>query len=112
MAQQVSFNINLKVNGQDSVREVSVNMEELRHAIDEVKTSAEKATSTFIRFNQKLEAIRNIRDIVKDSAELLTGLTDEARGFSEADGRRPIPWLGKAGSVCGVRSNLVVAIEG
>lgn len=51
MAQQVSFNINLKVNGQDSVREVSVNMEELRHAIDEVKTGAEKATSSFIRFN-------------------------------------------------------------
>ena len=112
MAQQVSFNINLKVNGQDSVREVSVNMEELRHAIDEVKTSADKAASTFIGFNQHLEAIRNIRDIVKDSAELLTGLTDEARGFSEADGRRPTPWLGKAGSVCGVRSNLVVAIEG
>ena len=53
MAQQVSFNINLKVNGQDSVREVSVNMEELRHAIDEVKTGAEKATSTFIRFNPR-----------------------------------------------------------
>ena len=84
MAQQVSFNINLKINGQDSVREVSVNMEELRHAIDEVRTGAEKATSSFIGFNQHLEAIRNVSDIVRDSAELLTGLTDEARGFSEA----------------------------
>ena len=35
MAQNVTFSINLKVDGKDVVRKVSMDMEELRNVIDE-----------------------------------------------------------------------------
>lgn len=78
------FNINLAVNGKDAVREVSVDMEELRRAVDGVKTSAAAATGSFIRFNQHLEAIRNVSDIVQQMTDMLNSVTEEARSFSEA----------------------------
>ena len=50
------------MNGQDAVRSVSVNVGELRRAIDEAKTSAERTTSALIGFNQSVNAIRNVSD--------------------------------------------------
>ena len=38
MAQNVTFNINLKVNGKDAVQKVTMNVDELRHVVDEAKT--------------------------------------------------------------------------
>ncbi len=84
MAQSVSFNINLKVNGQDAVRTVSVNVGELRRAIDGTKTSAERATSALIGFNQSVNAIRNVNDTIQQMASVLNTLTEESRSFGGA----------------------------
>lgn len=84
MAQSVSFNINLKVNGQDSVRTVSVDMEELRRAINGTRTSAEKTTAALIGFNQSVDAIRNVSGMVQQVAGVLNSLTEESRTFSGA----------------------------
>ena len=84
MAQSVSFNINLKVNGQDSVRTVSVDMEELRRVINETKTSAEKTTTALIGFNQSVDAIRNVSGMIQQVAGVLNSLTAESRTFSGA----------------------------
>ncbi len=84
MAQSVSFNINLKVNGQDAVRTVSVNVGELRRAIDETKTSAERTTSALIGFNQSVNAIRNVSDTIQQMAGVLNTLTEESRSFGGA----------------------------
>lgn len=84
MGQSVSFNINLKVNGKDVIREVSVDMRELRRAVDDVKTSAEKSANAFIGFNQHLEAISNVSDIFQKMTVMLNSVTEEARSFSEA----------------------------
>ena len=56
------------MNGKDAVRSVSVNVGELRRAIDETKTSAERTTSALIGFNQSVNAIRNVSDTVQQLA--------------------------------------------
>ena len=55
MAQNVAFNINLKVNGKDAVQKVTMNVDELRHVIDEAKSASEKFAASLINFNQKAE---------------------------------------------------------
>lgn len=84
MAQSVSFNINLKVNGKDAVRSVSVDLAELRRAITETKTSAEKTTTALIGFNQSVDTIRNVSGIVQQMAGVLNTLTEEGRTFGDA----------------------------
>ena len=84
MSQNVSFNINLKVNGQDSVRSVSVDVKELRRAISETRTSAERTTGALIGFNQSVDAIRNVSGMVQQMAGVLNSLTSESRSFGGA----------------------------
>lgn len=85
MAQQnVTFNISLKVDGKDAVRQVTMNVDELREALDDVKTSAEKTTASFIGFNQKVEMVRNLTDGFAQLSKTLNDLTEESRSFSGA----------------------------
>ena len=57
MAQNVTFNINLKVNGKDVVQKVTMNVGELRHVIDEATSSSKKLAESLINFNQKVVRI-------------------------------------------------------
>lgn len=84
MASEVSFNINLKVNGQDAVRQVSVNVDELRRALGETRSAADYATASLIGFNQAQDAIRNIDSAINSVAGTLNSLTEESRTFSGA----------------------------
>lgn len=84
MASEVSFNVNLKVNGQDAVRQVSVNVDELRRALGETRSAADNATTSLIGFNQAQDAIRNIDSAINSVAGTLNALTEESRTFSGA----------------------------
>lgn len=84
MANQVRFNINLKVNGKDAVQTVTANVDELRRAVEQVRPNADKATVALIGFNQAQEAIRNISTVVQQVTGSLNELTAESRSFGGA----------------------------
>lgn len=60
MDKNVTFSINLKLNGQDAVKQVSVNIDEVRRAIDMATDSAKKFGENLILLNQKIEFARNL----------------------------------------------------
>lgn len=84
MANQVSFNINLKVNGKDAVKSVTMNVDELRKAVDATRTETERFTDSLIQINQRVETFRNIADGVSQLASTLNSLTEESRQYSAA----------------------------
>lgn len=84
MAQNVTFNINLKVNGKDAVQKVTMNVDELRHVVDEAKGASDKLAASLINFNQKAERLRSISDSVSQLSSTLNTLTEESRSFGGA----------------------------
>jgi TP901 family phage tail tape measure protein len=84
MAQGVSFNINLKVNGEDRVRNVTMDMDELRKAIDSTRTETQRFTDSLVQINQHVEAVRNIASGFQQLATTLSDLTEESRQYSTA----------------------------
>ena len=84
MAQNVSFNINLKVNGEDKVRNVTMDMDELRKAIDTTRTESQRFTDSLVQINQQVESVRNIASGFKQLAATLNDLTEESRQYSAA----------------------------
>ena len=84
MAQNVTFNINLKVDGKDAVRKVTMNVEELRHVIDETKDATERLTASFIRGNQWSETCSTLSSSLTQLTATLNTLTAESRSFGGA----------------------------
>lgn len=84
MAQNVTFNINLRVDGKDVIQKVTMNVEELRHVIDEAKDSSEKLSASLINFNQRAETFQTISDSVSQLAGTLNTLTEESRSYGSA----------------------------
>ncbi len=84
MAQSVTFNINLKLNGEEVVRKITVNVDELKNAIEATKSTSQKLTESFLKYNQCAEAIGTVSDSVSQLANTLNSLTEEIRTFSGA----------------------------
>jgi TP901 family phage tail tape measure protein len=84
MANQVSFNINLRVNGKDVVKSVTMNVNELRQAVDATRTETERFTDSLVQINQRVETFRNMADGVSQLASTLNDLTEESRQYSAA----------------------------
>lgn len=84
MANNVTFHINLKVDGKDVVKQVTMGVDELRNAIDNTRTATEQASATFINMNQHVEMFRNMADGVSQLAATLNSLTEESRQYSAA----------------------------
>ena len=84
MANNVTFHINLKVDGKDIVKQVTMNVDELRNAIDSTRTATEQASVTFINMNQHVEMFRNMAEGVSQLASTLNNLTEESRQYSAA----------------------------
>lgn len=84
MANQVSFNINLRVNGKDVVKSVTMNVNELRQAVDATRTETERFTDSLVQINQRVETFRNMADGVSQLASTLNNLTEESRQYSAA----------------------------
>lgn len=66
MGKDVTFSINLKLNGQDAVKQVSVNIDEVRRAIDMATDSAKKLSENLILFNQGAELVKNLSGSFND----------------------------------------------
>ena len=84
MAQNITFKINLKLDGKDAVRNVGVDVEELRNVIDKATSSSKKLSESLILFNQKAERLRTISDSVFQLSSTLNSLTVESRSYSGA----------------------------
>ena len=84
MANNVTFHINLKVDGKDVVKQITMDMDELRDAVQGVRTGTEQATASMIGMNQAVEVVRNMADGVSQLASTLNSLTEESRQYSAA----------------------------
>ena len=84
MAKEVTFKLNLKVDGKDVVKKLTVDMDELGRAINETKDTADKLRDSLVKYNQGVEMIQNISSSVSQLASTLNGLTEESRSFGGA----------------------------
>ena len=80
----MTFSINLKLNGQDVVKQVSVDIDEIRKAADMATSSAKKLTDTLITFNQGVDYVRNLSGSVQDMVGVLNDATRDSQNFSQA----------------------------
>ena len=84
MAKELTFKLNLKVDGKEVVKNLTVDMDELQKAIGETKGVAEKFTSSLIKWNQTAEVFQNISNCASQLASTFNNLTDESVQFDEA----------------------------
>lgn len=81
---EVTFKLNLRVDGKDVIQRLTVDAEELRSALGETKAQTEQTAASFLRFNQATEFVRNLSDSVSQVSSVLSSLTAESRGFGAA----------------------------
>mgnify|MGYP004654727591 FL=1 len=84
MAKELTYKLNLKVDGKEVVKNLTVDMDELQKAIGETKGVAEKFTSSLIKWNQTAEVFQNISNCASQLASTFNNLTDESVQFDEA----------------------------
>lgn len=84
MAREVTFKLNLKVDGKDVVKKLTVDMEELQRAIGETKSKAEQVAASFVKFNQATEFAQNLSSSIAQASDALNSLTAESRSFGGA----------------------------
>ncbi len=84
MAKSVTFNINLKLNGEDVVHKVTMNVDELKNAMEAAKSTSQKLAESLIKYNQCAEAVKTVSDSVSQLTDTLNSLTEESRSFSGA----------------------------
>lgn len=84
MAKELTYKLNLKVDGKEVVKKLTVDMDELQKAIGETKGVAEKFTSSLIKWNQTAEVFQNISNCASQLASTFNNLTDESAQFDEA----------------------------
>ena len=84
MAKEVTFKINLKVDGKDVVKKITVDMNELENVINKTRSTSEKLRDSLIKFNQGAEMVRNISDSFSQLSGTLNSLTEESRSFGAA----------------------------
>lgn len=84
MSKEVTFKLNLKVDGKDVVKKLTVDVEELQRVIGESKSAADKFTASLIKWNQISETVLNISGGLSQLSGTLNGLTGESRSFGAA----------------------------
>ena len=62
MSKEIKFNVRLTVDGKEQLQTATVDVRELRDAIEAAKTRAQRFTEAFIHFNQGIEVVRNLSD--------------------------------------------------
>lgn len=62
MSKEIKFQIKLTVDGKEQLQTVTTDARQLRKAMNEAKTSAQRFTDAFINFNQGVEYVRNLAD--------------------------------------------------
>lgn len=84
MGRDVTFRLNLKVDGKNVVRQLTVDVDELQRAIGETRAKSEQLTASLIGINQAVECAQNISGAFSQLSSVLGSVTSESRGFSGA----------------------------
>lgn len=84
MAKEVTFKLNLRVDGKDVVKKVTMDVDELQKAIGNAKTESDKLRDSLIRYNQINEMIRSVSDGFAQLSGYLNDVTEESRNFGGA----------------------------
>lgn len=84
MAREVTFKLNLKIDGKDVVKKLTVDVEELQRALESTRGKSELLRDSFIKFNQVSEAASNISGAISQMASSLDAVTAESRSFGGA----------------------------
>ena len=84
MAKEVTFKLNLKIDGKDVVKKLTVDVGELGKAINETKGTADNLRDSLVKFNQGIEAIQNVSGSLSQLTSVLNNVTEESRSFGAA----------------------------
>ena len=84
MAKEVTFKLNLRVDGKDVVKKVTMDIDELQKAIGNAKTESDKLRDSLIKYNQINETIRSVSDCFAQLSGYLNDVTEESRSFGGA----------------------------
>ena len=81
MAKEVTFKLNLRVDGKDVVKKVTMDIDELQKAIGNAKTESDKLRDSLIKYNQINETVRSVSDGFAQLSGYLNDVTEESRSF-------------------------------
>lgn len=84
MAKEVTFKLNLRVDGKDVVKKVTMDIDELQKAIGNAKTESDKLRDSLIKYNQINEMVRSVSDGFAQLSGYLNDVTEESRSFGGA----------------------------
>lgn len=84
MSKTVKINFKLQLDGQEQLVTATTSARELAKAVGGVGTSLSRATGSFIGFNQRIEALRNVTGAFQELAAGIEGLTQGAEAFNTA----------------------------
>lgn len=84
MAKGVTFKLNLRVDGKDVVKKVTMDIDELQKAIGNAKTESDKLRDSLIKYNQINETVRSVSDGFAQLSGYLNDVTEESRSFGGA----------------------------
>lgn len=84
MAKEVTFKLNLRVDGKDVVKKITMDVGELQKAIGNTKTESDKLRDSLIKYNQINEVIRSASDGFAQLSGYLNNVTEESRSFGGA----------------------------
>ena len=84
MAKEVTFKLNLRVDGKDVVKKVTMDIGELQKAIGNAKTESDKLRDSLIKYNQINETVRSVSDGFAQLSGYLNDVTEESRSFGGA----------------------------
>lgn len=84
MAKEVTFKLNLRVDGKDVVKKITMDVGELQKAIGNTKTESDKLRDSLIKYNQFNEMIRSVSDGFTQLSGYLNNVTEESRSFGGA----------------------------
>ena len=87
MSKEIKFNVRLTVDGKEQLQTATVDVRELRDAIEASKTSAQRFTEAFIHFNQGIEVVRNLSDAFSYFSNNLRDAAQQSRDVTTLTGK-------------------------
>lgn len=87
MSKEIKFNVRLTIDGKEQLQTATVDVRELRDAIEASKTSAQRFTEAFIHFNQGIEVVRNLSDAFSYFSNNLRDTAQQSRDVTTLTGK-------------------------
>lgn len=87
MSKEIKFNVRLTVDGKEQLQTATVDVRELRDAIEAAKTRAQRFTEAFIHFNQGIEVVRNLSDAFSYFSNNLRDTAQQSRDVTTLTGK-------------------------